>query len=88
MNIIGWIILGAVAGWLASLVMGTNRRQGCFMDIVIGIVGALIGGLLFNLLGGRGVTGFNLWSLFVAFLGAVILLFIVGLFRRRTRPGY
>jgi uncharacterized membrane protein YeaQ/YmgE (transglycosylase-associated protein family) len=84
-NILGWIVLGGIAGWLASLVMGTNRRQGCFMDIVIGIVGALLGGLVFSLLGGTGVTGFNLWSLFVAFLGAVILLFIVGLFRGRAR---
>lgn len=88
MNIIGWIVLGAIAGWLASMVMGTNRRQGCFMDIIVGIVGALLGGLVFNMIGGRGVTGFNLWSLFVAFVGAVVLLFIVGLFRRRARTNY
>jgi uncharacterized membrane protein YeaQ/YmgE (transglycosylase-associated protein family) len=82
MNILLWIILGGIAGWLASMVMGTNARQGCFADVVIGIVGALIGGFLFSLLGGRGVTGFNLWSLFVAFLGAVILLAILRAFRR------
>jgi len=89
MNIIGWIILGAVAGWLASVVMGTNKRQGCFMDIIVGIVGAFLGGLLFNMIGGHGVTGFNLWSLFVAFVGAVVLLFILGLIRRsRPRTNY
>jgi len=52
---------------------------------VIGIVGGLLGGLVFSMFGGVGVTGFNLWSLFVAFLGAIILLFIVGLFRGRAR---
>lgn len=85
MSIIGWIVIGGIAGWFASMVMGTNRRQGCFMDIVIGIVGGLLGGLVFSMFGGAGVTGFNLWSLFVAFIGAVILLFIVGLFRGRAR---
>ncbi|HEY3417173.1 MAG TPA: GlsB/YeaQ/YmgE family stress response membrane protein [Armatimonadota bacterium] len=87
MGILGWIVLGALAGWLASIVMGTNARQGCLMDIVVGIVGALIGGFLFRAFGGAGVTGFNLWSLLVAFIGAVILLFILHGFRRtRSNP--
>lgn len=77
MNILWWILLGGIAGWLASMVMGTNARQGCFADVLIGIVGALIGGFLFSLIGGQGITGFNLWSLFVAFLGAVILIAIL-----------
>jgi len=84
-NILAWIILGGLAGWLASLVMGTNARQGCFADIIVGVIGAFIGGLIFSVLGGRGVTGFNLWSLFVAFLGAVILLFVLNAFRRGRR---
>ncbi len=83
MNIIYWIILGGIAGWLASMVMGTNRTQGCLMDIVVGVVGALLGGFIFSAFGGSGVTGFNLWSLFVAFLGAVILLGILRAVRAR-----
>jgi len=66
--------MGAVAGWGASKVMGSGRSQGLLMDIVIGIVGAFVGGFLFNLIGFAGVTGFNIWSLFVAFIGAIVLL--------------
>jgi uncharacterized membrane protein YeaQ/YmgE (transglycosylase-associated protein family) len=75
--IITWVILGGFAGWLAGWAVGVSPRQGCLVDIVIGIVGALIGGTLFTLIGGAGFTGFNLWSLFVAFIGAVILLLII-----------
>lgn len=74
MNIILWIVLGLAAGWLASIVMGTNHRQGMFLDIVLGIGGAIVGGLLMNFLGASGTTGFNLYSLFVAFIGAVALI--------------
>ncbi|HEX2622502.1 MAG TPA: GlsB/YeaQ/YmgE family stress response membrane protein, partial [Phototrophicaceae bacterium] len=56
------------------IVMKTNRQQGLLMDIVVGIAGAFVGGLLFNQFGTVGVTGFNIWSLFVAFTGAVLLL--------------
>lgn len=78
MSIIAWIVVGAIAGWLASLVMKTNREQGLIMDIVVGIVGAFIGGFLFNALGsGAAVTGFNIVSILVAFVGAVILLAIL-----------
>ncbi len=82
MGILGWIVIGGLAGWLASLLMGTNRRQGCLADVLIGIVGALLGGFIFSLFGGVGVTGFNLWSLFVAFVGAVVLLLILRAFQR------
>jgi uncharacterized membrane protein YeaQ/YmgE (transglycosylase-associated protein family) len=74
MGWLAWLIVGAIAGWLASMVMKTNRQQGLIMDIVVGIVGALIGGFLFNLVGASGTTGFNIWSVFVAFVGAVVLL--------------
>jgi uncharacterized membrane protein YeaQ/YmgE (transglycosylase-associated protein family) len=79
MGFLAWLVVGAVAGWLASLVMKTNRQQGLLMDIVVGIVGAVIGGFLFNQLGTAGVTGFNVWSIFVAFIGAVVLLGIIRL---------
>jgi uncharacterized membrane protein YeaQ/YmgE (transglycosylase-associated protein family) len=82
MNLLLFIVLGGIAGWLASVIMKTNNRQGILLDIVIGIVGAFLGGLLFNLFGARGVTGFNLWSLLVALIGAVCLLAIVRAVRR------
>lgn len=81
MGIIGWIILGGLAGWLASsLVEGGGN--GVLVNIIVGIVGALIGGFVFDAFGGSGITGFNLWSFVVAVIGAVILLWIVGMFRR------
>lgn len=78
MGWLAWLIIGALAGWLASIVMGT--RLGLLLDIVVGIVGAFIGGFLFNLFGAPGVPGFNIWSLLVALIGAVVLLGIVRLF--------
>ncbi len=83
MNWILWIIFGALAGWIASMIMGRNAQMGALANIVVGIVGALIGGFLMsNVFGAPGVTGFNLTSLIVAILGAVVLLFLVGLVRR------
>lgn len=83
LNLLAWIIVGAVAGWLASMVMGTNSRQGCLMDIVVGILGGFIGGFVLNSLGASGeVTGLNLGSILVAFIGAVILLGLLRLIRR------
>lgn len=77
-NIIVWIIVGAIAGWLASLVMRTNRSQGLLEDIIVGIVGGFIGGLVLDLLNiGGDVTGLNLGSILTAFFGAVILLAIL-----------
>ena len=73
--IVVWVIVGAIAGWLASLVMGTNRSQGLLADIVIGIVGGVLGGFLLGALGiGGVVSGINLTSIVVAFVGAVILI--------------
>ncbi len=82
LNIILWILMGALAGWIASLIMGRDAQMGALANIVVGIVGALIGGFIMNALGASGVSGFNLYSLLVAIGGAVVLLFIVGLFRR------
>ena len=79
-GLFAWIIIGAIAGWLASKVMRTSRQQGLLMDIVVGIAGAFIGGFLFNQFGAAGATGLNIWSLFVAFIGAVVLLAVLRVF--------
>lgn len=77
MSILGWIIIGGFAGWLASMIMKTNASQGIIGNIVVGIIGALIGGFLFSLIGGVGLGGFSLYSLLVAIIGSVVLLWIV-----------
>ncbi len=81
-NIILWIILGGVAGWIASLLMKRDAQMGALANIIVGIIGAILGGFLFNLIGLPGDTGFNLWTLLVAVIGAVVLLFLLGIFRR------
>lgn len=75
-GIITWIIVGGLAGWVASLITKTDSSQGLLGNIVVGIVGGLLGGFVLGLLGGSGFTGFNLWSFVVALIGAVILLLI------------
>ncbi len=84
MGIILWIIFGALVGWVASLIMGTDARQGGLANIVIGIVGAIIGGLFAQMIGGPGVTGFNATSFLIALCGAVALIAIVELFTHRS----
>lgn len=79
MGIISWIIFGAIAGWIASLLLKTNDQQGAIGNILVGIVGAAVGGWLSGLLfDGSGVTGFNFPSFFVAVAGAVVFLLIKG----------
>jgi len=85
MEFLAWLIAGAIAGWLAGKVMGTNRQQGLLLDIVVGIAGALIGGFLFNQFGAEDTTGFNIWSIFVAFTGAVVLLGVIRLVSGRRK---
>ncbi len=77
MGILSWIIIGGLAGWVASMIMGKNASMGLIANILTGIVGAFIGGFVMSIVGGSGVTGFNLYSFGVATLGAVILLFIL-----------
>ncbi len=77
MGIILWIVFGALAGWIASMIMRTDAQQGAVMNIVVGIVGALVGGFIMNALGQGAVSGFNLYSLLVAIGGAIVLLAIV-----------
>ncbi|WP_085833078.1 GlsB/YeaQ/YmgE family stress response membrane protein [Clostridium merdae] len=83
MGILAWIIIGALAGWIASKFMDTDASMGAFANIVVGIVGAMIGGFIMNMLGGVGITGFNLWSLLVSVIGSVILLWILRMFKNR-----
>lgn len=81
-TILLWLVLGGVAGWLASLVMHRDGSMGIGLNILVGIIGAVIGGVVMNLFGQPGTTGINIWSLLVAFIGAVVLLAIVNLFKR------
>lgn len=86
MGILSWIIFGGLAGWVASLLVGGNERQGCIMNIIVGVVGAFIGGLLMQLLGGGEFNfDFDLTSFIVAVIGAVVLLAIVNALRGRRR---
>jgi uncharacterized membrane protein YeaQ/YmgE (transglycosylase-associated protein family) len=84
-NLIVWLIVGAIIGWIASMIMRTDAQQGALLNIVVGIIGAVVGGLLLAPLLGTGTINqgdFSLGSLLVSLLGAVILLAIVNLFRR------
>ncbi len=79
MGPITWLIFGALAGWIASLIAGTNKEQGWLMNIILGIVGALVGGFLYGLITDGGFDfGFNIGSLIVAVIGALIVTFAVG----------
>lgn len=82
MGLCAWLVLGGLAGWLASIIKGTNAKMGMFANIATGIVGAMIGGWVASLLGGTGVTGFNLYSLAVATGGAVILISLLQAIRK------
>lgn len=81
MSIIGWIILGLIAGFIASKIVNKSG-EGLILDIVLGIVGAIVGGFLFSLIGQVGITGLDLWSMFVAVIGAIVLLVIYHAVRR------
>jgi uncharacterized membrane protein YeaQ/YmgE (transglycosylase-associated protein family) len=83
MGWLAWIIVGGIAGALANAVM--RSRLGIVGDVVVGIIGAFIGGLLFSVAGVSGATGFNIWSVFVAFIGSVVLLGIVRVVSGTTR---
>lgn len=82
MSWIAWIVIGALAGWIASMIMGKNSEMGALANIIVGIIGAFIGGFVLNMIIGVGFTGFNFWSLIVAVVGAVILLWIIRLVKR------
>lgn len=82
MELILWIVFGAIVGWLASIIMKTNGQQNLLLDIIVGIIGAVLGGWIMTLFGQPGVEGFNFYSFVVALVGAVVLLAIVRAVRR------
>ena len=85
MNLIIWLIVGGIIGWLASLVMKTDAQQGVVLNVVVGVIGAMLGGWLLSPLLGAGTVNqgdFSLMGLLVSFGGAIILLVVVNLFRR------
>ncbi len=82
MGLVSWIVFGAIAGWVAGLIMGF--RNGCCLTVIVGVVGSFIGGLIMQLVTGRGFSfAFDLRSFLVAILGSIVLLAIVGAFGRR-----
>jgi uncharacterized membrane protein YeaQ/YmgE (transglycosylase-associated protein family) len=81
MSFLAWVVLGLVAGFIASKIVN-KRGEGTFVDIILGIVGAVVGGWLFGLFGAGGVTGANLYSLLVAVAGAIVVLFAYHAIRR------
>lgn len=81
MSVLAWIVLGLLAGFIGSKIVN-KRGEGMVLDILLGIVGAIVGGWLFNRFGAVGVTGLNLYSLLVAVVGAVIVLLIYHVIRR------
>ena len=82
MGLILWIIFGGLVGWVASMVMGTNARQGIVLNIIVGVIGAVIGGWIMGAIGEGGVGGFTIYSFLVALLGACVLIAIVRAFSR------
>lgn len=83
MSFLAWIILGLVAGFIGSKIVN-KRGEGMFLDIILGIVGAIVGGFLFNMFGAHGVTGLNIYSLFVAVIGAIVVLWVYHAIVRRA----
>lgn len=77
---LGALIIGGLAGWVASMIMKTDGSMGILLNIIVGVVGAVLGNLLLPVFGITGTTGFSIWSFVVALIGAIVLLFIVKLF--------
>jgi len=75
MSLLGWIFFGLITGFIASRIVNA-RGEGCILNIALGLVGALVGGFIFSHIGGTGISGFNLYSMFVAVIGAVVVLFL------------
>ena len=84
MSIIAWLVLGLLAGWIGSMIVNRGRGDGLILDIVLGVVGAFVGGFLFNLFGAAGVSGLNLYSMLVAIVGAVVVLVLYHALVRRS----
>jgi len=85
MDWLAWIVLGGLAGWVASILTKNNARMGILANIIVGIIGAIAGSFLLNLVGVKGMTGFNFYTFLVAVGGAVVLLFLFNMIRGRRR---
>jgi len=83
-SVIGWIVFGLITGFVASRIVN-QRGQGCILNVVLGIVGAFVGGLIFTRIGGTGITGFNVYSMFVAIVGAIVVLVVYHAITGRRR---
>lgn len=81
MGIIIWIVAGVLVGWVAALIMGADPKQGAMSNILVGTAGAVIGGFVMDYFGGSGISGFDLYAFLAAIFGAIVLLFIVQMFR-------
>jgi uncharacterized membrane protein YeaQ/YmgE (transglycosylase-associated protein family) len=84
MTLVGWIVFGLITGFVASRVVN-QQGQGCVLNVVLGIIGAFIGGFIFTRIGGQGITGFNVYSMFVAIVGAIVVLLIYHAITGRRR---
>jgi len=83
MGILSWIIMGGLAGWVASMIMGRDRSMGLIANIIVGVVGGFLGGWIASLLGLGSISGFNLSSFLIALGGACLLLLVTGMFKRK-----
>jgi uncharacterized membrane protein YeaQ/YmgE (transglycosylase-associated protein family) len=84
MTLVGWIVFGLITGFVASRVVH-QQGQGCILNVVLGIIGAFIGGFIFTTIGGQGLTGFNVYSMFVAVVGAIVVLVVYHALTGRRR---
>jgi uncharacterized membrane protein YeaQ/YmgE (transglycosylase-associated protein family) len=84
MTLVGWIVFGLITGFVASRVVN-QQGQGCILNVALGILGAFIGGLIFTSIGGQGITGFNVYSMFVAIIGAIVVLIVYHAITGRRR---
>lgn len=85
MDWLAWIVLGGLAGWVASIITKNNAQMGIIANIIVGIIGAFVGSFLLGLLGVAGMSGFNVYTFFVALGGAIVLLFLFSMIRGRRR---
>jgi uncharacterized membrane protein YeaQ/YmgE (transglycosylase-associated protein family) len=85
MNWIAWIVIGGLAGWVASILTHNNNRMGILANIIVGIIGSFVGSFLLDLIGIKGMTGFNVYTFLVATFGAIVLLFLFYMIRGGRR---
>ena len=84
MSFLGWVFFGLITGFIASKIVH-QEGQGCLLNIALGVIGAFVGGFMFTQIGGQGITGFNIYSMFVAIIGAIVVLLIYHALTGRRR---